>query len=71
MTILSSIGLLVIIFLLLKSNIFNLLLCLLGLIFITPLIYNFWFSYIDVQIRKKGRELDGDLLFVSEYFASG
>jgi len=37
-------------------------------IFIVPLIYNFFMGYIDVMIAKKGRELDGDLFYVSEYF---
>ena len=33
-----------------------------------PFCYSFWFRYIDVLITKKAREIDGDLLFVSEYF---
>lgn len=37
-------------------------------IFLTPIVYGFFLSYIDVLITKKGRELDGDLLFISEYF---
>lgn len=36
--------------------------------FLIPIIYNFFLNYVKVQIQKKGRELDGDLLFVSEYF---
>lgn len=34
----------------------------------STIIYNFFLSYIDVMIAKKGRELDSDLLFISEYF---
>lgn len=37
-------------------------------ILMIPFIYQFTFRFIDVQIRKQARELDSDLLFVSEYF---
>ncbi len=37
------------------------------IILLSPLIYGFWFGFVDVQISKIGRELDSDLLFVSEY----
>jgi hypothetical protein len=37
-------------------------------IFLIPILYKFFLGYIDVLITKKGRELDGDLLFISEYF---
>ena len=37
------------------------------LLFSIPL-FKFWFSFVDVQIRKYARTLEGDLLFVSEYF---
>lgn len=36
-------------------------------ILLIPMLYKFWISYVDVQINKYGRELDGDLLFVCEY----
>jgi Flp pilus assembly protein TadB len=39
-----------------------------AVILFSPVLYKFWFGYIDVQIKQLGRELDGDLLFVSEYF---
>lgn len=68
MTIFSVLALAIIIFLATKSNFFAMLLGFGGLIVLTPLVYGFWFSYVDVQIRKSGRELDSDLLFVSEYF---
>jgi len=32
------------------------------------IIYKFWVGFVDVQIRKYAREVDGDLLFVSEFF---
>jgi archaellum biogenesis protein FlaJ (TadC family) len=36
--------------------------------FLIPIIYKFFLGYVDVLITKKGRELNGDLLFISEYF---
>ena len=33
-----------------------------------PLIYIFWFNYVDVHIKRIGNEIDSDLLFVSEFF---
>lgn len=40
----------------------------LGILFLlSPLFYKFWFGFVDVQIRKVGREIDSDILFVSEY----
>ena len=68
MTIFSFIALLVLIFLIFKSNILNLLIGILVSLIFFPIIYKFWFSFVDVQIRKYGRELDGDLLFIAEYF---
>jgi hypothetical protein len=68
MTGLSTGALALIVFLATKSNPPIMLIALgLTLMFI-PFIYKFWMSYIDVQIRKEGRELEGDLLFISEYF---
>ena len=37
------------------------------LIFLIPLLYKFWFGFVDVQIAKAGREIDSDILFVSEF----
>jgi Flp pilus assembly protein TadB len=68
MTALSVVGLGIIIFLATKSNLFYLMIGISTLFFLTPLFYKFWLSYVDVLISKYGRELDGDLLFVSEYF---
>lgn len=68
MTMFSILALAIIIFLATKSNFIYMIIGFSILIFIAPLLYGFWFSYVDVQIRKAGRELDGDLLFVSEYF---
>lgn len=68
MTILSSVAMYFILFLLFKSNLFLFLIISLVGIFFIFIMYKFWFSYVDVQIRQRARELDGDLLFVSEYF---
>lgn len=38
-----------------------------GSIVMTPLIYLFLFQLVDVKAKQLGRELDGDLLFISEY----
>lgn len=38
-----------------------------AIIVLTPFAFKFWIGYVDVQIAKYGRELDRDLLFVSEY----
>lgn len=54
-------------FLFFKSKLNILLFSYAGLILIIPFIYKFLFSLVDVQIRQYGRELDRDLLFVSEY----
>jgi len=69
MTLFSFLTSAILVFLIFKSNFLNLIIAFLVLIFfITPMIYKFWFSYVKVQIRKYGRELDGDLLFITEYF---
>lgn len=65
---LSSFAVLIIIFLFTKSNFIYLLVGLGVWVFLIPIIYTFWFSYVDVQIRKYGRELEDDILFISEYF---
>lgn len=58
----------IIIFLFTKHNIMYMMIGFSLLIFFTLFIYQFWLSVINVQITKLGRDLDGDLLFVSEYF---
>ena len=67
MTLFSAIALGVIVFLFLKGNLFYLLFGEIGVLFIMPLIYIFWLKTVDVQRRKLARELEADLLFVSEY----
>lgn len=56
-----------IVFLFTSGNLFNLMIGMGSLVFFSYFIYKFWFSYVDVEIRKLARELDEDLLFVSEY----
>lgn len=55
-------------FMILKDDILTLLIVEGILLISSPLIFKFWFSSVDVMIRKEGRAIDGDLLFVSEYF---
>ncbi len=55
-------------FMVTKGNIFNMLIGFGVVISLTPFFYRFWLSYVDVQISKYSRELDADILFVSEYF---
>lgn len=68
MTIMSVIALLFIAYPFFKDN--TLLLILVEIsaaIILAPILFKFWFSFVDVQIRKYARNLEGDLLFVSEY----
>lgn len=67
MSVFSVVALGIIVFLFLKRNLVYLLLGEACVLFLLPLLYLFWLSVVDVQIRKLGRDLDGDLLFVSEY----
>jgi flagellar protein FlaJ len=67
MTIGSVIALIVIMYPFTKSNPTYMIFGALGMILFSPVVYKFWFSYVDVLIQKYGRELEGDLLFVSEY----
>lgn len=67
MTIMSFIGLVIILYIFLKSNIIYLFLAVIGSTIFIPILFQFWFSVVNVQITKLGREIDGDLLFVSEY----
>lgn len=51
-----------------KSNLMLLLLLMaIGLPFVFIIMYKFFFNVVDVYIRKYGRDLEGDLLFVSEF----
>ena len=68
MTALSVSAFFIIVFMVTKSNILNMILGFGIVIMLIPFFYKFWLSYVDVQIRKYGRELDADILFVSEYF---
>ena len=68
MTLFSYIAVAVIVFLFFKKNLLLLILFEFLSLFLIPIIYSFWLSYVDVQIRKYARDLDGDLLFISEYF---
>ncbi len=68
MFVMSNIALLIIIILIFKNDIYMLLMSLGFLLLITPIIYRFWFSYVDVQIKKYARQVDSDLMFVAEYF---
>ena len=68
MTVLSIVGLGIIFIFIFSDNILVLGGVILLLVLVIPVVYKFWFNIVDVQIRKKGREIDGDLLFISEYF---
>ena len=68
MTSFSIIGLGVISFLIFSEDILILGGFLILLIIIIPIVYKFWFNIVDVQIKKQARDIDGDLLFISEYF---
>ncbi|MCH8519337.1 MAG: type II secretion system F family protein [Nanoarchaeota archaeon] len=59
-------GIFIFIFILFSSSP-NFLTLLIGSILAIPLIYLFLFSIADVKAKQLGRELDRDLLFVSEY----
>ncbi len=67
MTAFSFIFFAVIIFMFFKQNFLYLVFGWSGLFFMIPFFYGFWLTVVDVQTNKLGRELDGDLLFVSEY----
>ena len=67
MTLLSYVALVVLLFLFFKRKTFLLFVTEFSSIILIPFIYKFWLSYVDVQIAKYGRQLDDDLLFISEY----
>lgn len=68
MTGFSVIAICTILFPFLRQNIILYLLCVLVIVVTSPVIFKFWMSYVDVQINRWGRQIDGDLMFVSEYF---
>jgi len=68
MTVLSFIAFAIILFFIFRDNFLLLIVTEIVLILIVPLFYFFWLSFVDVKIRQYARELEGDLLFVSEYF---
>ncbi len=68
MTVMSTIGIFIIMFLVFKSHPLYLLIGTFCILILSFPLFKFWFSYVDVQIRKYARSLEGDLLFVSEYF---
>ena len=54
--------------LVLRQNILYLAVGITGTTLLISAIYMFWFRYVDTKIKKLSRELDNDLVFVSEYF---
>lgn len=67
MTFMSVIFLILILFLITKSNLIIFVIGTSVLCILSPILFRFWFGFVDVQIGKVGRELDSDILFVSEY----
>ena len=67
MTVMSVIALGIIVYLFFKSNMMYMFLGEVAILGLIPFLYIFWLSTVDVQSRKLARDLDGDLLFVSEY----
>ncbi|MFW6286013.1 MAG: type II secretion system F family protein [Nanoarchaeota archaeon] len=67
-TIFSIIALSIIAYLIFKNDLFTLLIAELVVFCSFPLVYTFWLKTVDIQINKLGRDLDSDILFVSEYF---
>lgn len=68
MTVMSFVAIELILILVLKNNLSLLLMGTVVVTLFSYIFYKFWFSYVDVLIRKKARELDGELLFITEYF---
>lgn len=67
MTIFSMVFLGILAYLFFNNNFTNLLIAFLILVLSIPFVYKFNLSYVDVLISKYGRELDSDLLFISEF----
>ncbi len=67
MTIMSYIALSVVLFLMFKHNLIFLIVSLLSLTLFIPFLFLFWFNMVDVQVAKLSRELDADLMFISEF----
>ncbi len=63
---LMSVGMLVFVFVLFAGEPI-LIFLVLGILVLTPLIYFFLFSLVKVKVSQLGRDLEGDILFVSEY----
>ncbi len=69
MTMMSVIAISIIVFLFFKNSILHLVFFEILVFMLFPfLMFKFWNSYVQVLIRKYGREIDSDLLFVSEFF---
>lgn len=69
MTVMSLVALGFILFVATKKFLFFMLVSEIILVFLgSYIIYKFWVGFVDVQIRKYAREVDGDLLFISEFF---
>lgn len=68
MTVMTYIAFAIIVFFIFRSNMLYLAFAEIALILITPGFYLFWMGFVDVKIRQHARELEEDLLFVSEYF---
>lgn len=68
LTIMSLIAFGVITFTVFKKDLIYFAFSIVVLIALIPVIFKFLLSTIDVQISKYGRLIDGDLMFVSEYF---
>lgn len=67
LTIMLVVFLVVFSFILFKSKPDLLLILVIGEIVLAPIIFKIMMGIVDVQVVKLGRELDGDLLFASEY----
>ncbi|MCA9495723.1 MAG: type II secretion system F family protein [Nanoarchaeota archaeon] len=68
MAIMTVIAMFILDYIIFKKDFLKLAIGFFVIIGLSPLVYRFWFSYVDVQITKYGRLIDGDLLFVSEFF---
>jgi len=67
MAVMSFVSIEIILFLVAKGNMFVLLIGSCINICFSPLLYKFYMNMVNVQVTKLGREVDGDILFVSEY----
>jgi len=67
LSIMSFVGVIILLFFISKNNITVLLTGICGSFLFFPFIYKFYLNAISVQVSKLGREVDSDILFVSEY----